>query len=59
MYCAVGMFLWIKLKGIDDTKSLIEDKAVAAKVRFVCVCTFGVMYSFRLHGRQLGVKMQM
>ena len=30
-----GMFLWIKLNGIDDTKGLIEDKAAAANVLFV------------------------
>jgi kynurenine/2-aminoadipate aminotransferase len=30
-----GMFLWLKLNGINDTKSLIEDKAAAANVLFV------------------------
>jgi len=30
-----GMFLWIKLNGIDDTKALIEEKAAAANVLFV------------------------
>jgi kynurenine/2-aminoadipate aminotransferase len=30
-----GMFLWLKLNGIDDTKALIEEKAAAANVLFV------------------------
>ena len=30
-----GMFLWLRLNGIDDTKSLIEEKAAAANVLFV------------------------
>jgi len=28
-----GMFLWLKVKGIDDTKDLIEKKAVKKEVR--------------------------
>ena len=28
-----GMFLWIKVPGIDDTKSMIEEKALAKEVR--------------------------
>jgi len=48
-----GMFLWLKLKGINDTKKLIEEKALAKEVRndpnynnyqifgsvYVCGCT--------------------
>ncbi|XP_036022715.1 kynurenine/alpha-aminoadipate aminotransferase, mitochondrial isoform X2 [Onychomys torridus] len=30
-----GMFLWIKVKGIPDTKQLIEEKAVEKEVLFV------------------------
>jgi kynurenine/2-aminoadipate aminotransferase len=30
-----GMFLWLRLNNIDDTKSLIEEKAAAANVLFV------------------------
>lgn len=30
-----GMFLWIKIKGISDTKQLIEQKAIEKKVLFI------------------------
>ncbi|XP_021025392.1 kynurenine/alpha-aminoadipate aminotransferase, mitochondrial isoform X2 [Mus caroli] len=30
-----GMFLWIKVKGISDTKQLIEEKAIEREVLFV------------------------
>lgn len=30
-----GMFLWIKVKGIPDTKRLIEEKAIEREVLFV------------------------
>jgi hypothetical protein len=32
---SAGMFVWFKLLGIDDSKSLIEEKAVDAKVLLV------------------------
>jgi len=28
------MFLWLKVKGVDDTKDLIEKKAVKKEVRW-------------------------
>lgn len=28
-----GMFLWIKVKGISDTKQLIEEKAIEREVK--------------------------
>ncbi|KAL7527288.1 LOW QUALITY PROTEIN: hypothetical protein ACHAWF_002120 [Thalassiosira exigua] len=35
-----GMFLWIKLTGVGDTKALIETKAAQANVLFVPVLRF-------------------
>ncbi|ELU04387.1 hypothetical protein CAPTEDRAFT_156025 [Capitella teleta] len=35
-----GMFLWMKLKGIEDTKSLIEEKAARKEVLLVPGCAF-------------------
>lgn len=35
-----GMFLWLKLKGIKDTKKLIEEKALAKQVLLVPGCAF-------------------
>ena len=37
---SAGMFLWIKLLGIDDTKELIEKKALAKEVRTVLISSF-------------------
>lgn len=35
-----GMFLWLKLKGINDSKQLIEEKAQKKKVLLVPGCNF-------------------
>lgn len=32
MCLAPGMFVWFRVNGVDDTQSLIYEKAVAAKV---------------------------
>uniref|UniRef100_G3TWV5 Kynurenine/alpha-aminoadipate aminotransferase, mitochondrial n=1 Tax=Loxodonta africana TaxID=9785 RepID=G3TWV5_LOXAF len=37
---AGGMFLWIKIKGISDTKQLIEEKAIKNQVLMVPGCAF-------------------
>jgi len=37
-----GMFLWIKVPGLADTKSMIEEKAMAKEVLLVPGCVFEV-----------------
>ena len=45
-----GMFLWIKLHGISDTKKMIEEKALAKEVSRVQIILWCViMISFTVH----------
>ena len=43
---SAGMFLWIKLLGIDDTKELIEKKALAKEVGNLIIILYCFNYNF-------------